>query len=55
MVTHGVPMGEDDILLNCTNTDTMEKLSRGIPFKGGQEMHVSTLKLLFTFATLLVC
>jgi hypothetical protein len=44
MVRPGVPMSEDDILPNWTDTNTMEKLNKGIPFKGGQEMHVSTLK-----------
>jgi hypothetical protein len=37
-------MDEDDTLPNLTNIDTMEKSSKGIPFKGGQEMHVSTLR-----------
>jgi hypothetical protein len=46
MVKLGFPMNEDDILPNHTDTDTMEKSSRGIPFRGGQEMHVSTLKAL---------
>jgi hypothetical protein len=35
MVRLGVVVGEDDILFNCTNIDTMEKSSKGIPFKGG--------------------
>ncbi len=43
MSRYGVPMSEDEIMPNCTNIDTMEKLNKGIPFKGGQEMHVSTL------------
>jgi hypothetical protein len=46
MFMHGVPMSEHDILPNCTNNDTMEKSSRGFPFRGGQEMHVSTLRAL---------
>jgi hypothetical protein len=46
MVRLGVPMSEDDILPNHTNIDTMEKQNRVIPFRGGQEMHVSTLKAL---------
>jgi hypothetical protein len=40
MVKPSVPMGEDDILPNRTNIDTMEKLSKGIPFRGSKEMHV---------------
>jgi hypothetical protein len=35
MVRLAVAVGEDVNLLNCTNIDTMEKLSKGIPFKGG--------------------
>jgi hypothetical protein len=46
MARYGVPMSEDEIMPNCTNIDTMEKLNKGIPFKGGQEMHVSTLRAL---------
>jgi hypothetical protein len=44
MVRPNVPMGEDDILPNRIDIDTMEKSSRGIPFRGGQEVHVSTLR-----------
>jgi hypothetical protein len=39
-------MNADDILPNRTNTNTMEKLNKGIPFREGQEMHVSTLRAL---------
>jgi hypothetical protein len=39
-------MNEDDILPNWTNTNIMEKLSRGIPFRGGQKMRVSILRAL---------
>jgi len=35
MVRPSVPMSEDEILPNHPNIDTMEKLSRGIPFRGG--------------------
>jgi hypothetical protein len=31
MAKLGVPMGEDDILPNCTNIDTMEKFNKGNP------------------------
>lgn len=44
MVRPGVPMNEDDILSNHINIDIMEKSRRGIIFRGGQEMHVSTLR-----------
>jgi hypothetical protein len=44
MVRPSVPMNEDDILPNCIDTDIMENLNKGIPFKGGHEMHVSTLR-----------
>ncbi len=37
-------MSEDAIMPNCTYIDTMEKLNIGIAFKGGHEMHVSTLR-----------
>jgi hypothetical protein len=46
MVRFGVLMNADDILPNRTNTNTMEKLNKGIPFREGQEMHVSTLRAL---------
>jgi len=46
MVRPSVPLNEDDIFPNHIDTNTMEKLSRGIPFRGGQEMHVSTLRAL---------
>lgn len=46
MVMHGVPVGEEDILPNLIDIDTMKKSSRGIPFKGGHEMHVYTLRVL---------
>jgi len=46
MVRPNVPMNEDDILPNCIYTLTMDKSNRGIPFKGGHEMHVSTLRAL---------
>ncbi len=49
MVRLGLPMGEDDIFPNHTNIDTMEKSDGGIPFRGGQEMHMSTLKALIHF------
>jgi hypothetical protein len=45
MVRPSISMGEDDILLNYTNINTMEKLNRHIPFRGGQKMHVSALKV----------
>ncbi len=45
MVRLGVPLGEDDILQNCTNIETMENSNKGIPFIGGQKMHVSTLRV----------
>jgi hypothetical protein len=35
MVRHGLPMSEDDIMPNHTNIDIMEKLNKGIPFRGG--------------------
>ncbi len=38
-------MGEDDILPNCIDITTMEKLNRGIMLRGGEEMHESTLKV----------
>ncbi len=34
---------EDNILYNKTAIDSMHKSSKGIPFKEGQEIHVSTL------------
>jgi hypothetical protein len=42
-------MSEDDIFPNRINIDTMEKSSKGLPFKGSQEMHVSTLMILIHF------
>ncbi len=35
MVKPSVPMNEDEIMPNCTNIDVMEKLNKGIPFRGG--------------------
>jgi hypothetical protein len=52
MVRLGVPLGEDDILLNCTNIETMENSNKGIPFIGGQKMHVSTLRALIHMCNL---
>jgi hypothetical protein len=46
MVKHGLPMNEDHILPNRTNIDTIEKSNKDIPFKGRQNMHVSTLRTL---------
>jgi hypothetical protein len=46
MVRLGVSLNEDDILHNPTNVETMQKSNTRIPFKGGQEMHVSTLRAL---------
>jgi hypothetical protein len=46
MVRLGVPLGEDDILQNHNDIEIMEKSNKNIPFKGGQEMHVCTLKAL---------
>jgi hypothetical protein len=46
MVRHGVPMGEDDIFPNCIDTYIIDKSNIVIPFRGGQEMHVSTLRVL---------
>ncbi len=37
---------------NHININTMEKSNRGIPFIGGQEMHVSTLKVLIHLCNL---
>jgi hypothetical protein len=44
MARHGVPLGDDDIMQNHIDIETMEKSNKGMPFKGGQEMHVSTLR-----------
>jgi hypothetical protein len=38
-------MGEDDILPNHTDIDIMEKSGKHIPFRRGQKMHVSTLRV----------
>jgi hypothetical protein len=46
MVRLGVSTNEDDILPNRIDIDIMEKSRRGIPFRGDQEMQVSTLKAL---------
>ncbi len=43
MVRLGLLSVEDDILYNKTTIDSMLKSSKGIPFKEGQEIHVSTL------------
>jgi hypothetical protein len=40
MVRHGLPMSEDDIMPNHTDIDIVEKLSKGIPFRGSQKMRV---------------
>jgi hypothetical protein len=50
MVKPDVPMGEDNILPNCTDIDKMEKSSKGIPVN--QEMHVSTLRALIHMCNL---
>ncbi len=44
MVRPNVPFSEDEIFPNRIDSNTVEKSSRGIPFKGGQKMHVSTLR-----------
>jgi hypothetical protein len=46
MVSPSLPMSEDDILPNHIDTNRVDKLNRGIPFRRGQKMHVSTLKAL---------
>lgn len=46
MVRLGLSLMEDDILYNKTSIDSMQKFSIGIPFKGGQEIHVSTMGVL---------
>jgi len=43
MVRLELSLVEDDILYNRINIDSMQKSSKGIPLKGGQEIHVSTL------------
>jgi len=43
-------MNEDDILLDI---HTMEKSNKSIPVKGGQEMHVSTLRAFIHLYSLL--
>ncbi len=43
MVRLGLLLVEDNILYNKTTIDSMHKSSKGIPFKEGQEIHVSTL------------
>ncbi len=52
MVRVGVSLGEDDILYNRTNLETMEKSSTSVPFKGGQEMHVFVLRALIDLCNL---
>lgn len=44
MVRVGVSLGEDDTLHSCIDLETMEKSSTCVPFKGSQEMHVSTIE-----------
>ncbi len=46
MVRFGVSLDEDDILHNHIDVEIMQKSNIGIPFRGGQEMHLSTLKAL---------
>jgi hypothetical protein len=43
MVKLGLSFTKDDILYNKTTIDSMQKSSTWIPFKGGQEIYVSTL------------
>jgi hypothetical protein len=46
MVRLGLSLVEDNILYNRINIDSMQKSSKGIPLKGGQKIHVSTLMVL---------
>jgi hypothetical protein len=46
MVRLGLLLVEDDILYNKTTIDSMQKSSKGIPFRERQEIHVSTLGVL---------
>jgi hypothetical protein len=43
MVRLGLLLVEDNILCNRPNMDSMQKSFKGIPLRGGQEIHVSTL------------
>jgi hypothetical protein len=54
MVRLGLPLVEDDILYNKTSIDSMQKSSIGIPFKGGQEIRVSTMGVLVQACILVV-
>ncbi len=46
MVRLGLSLVKDNILYNRTNIDSMQKFYKGILLKGGQEIHVSTLRAL---------
>jgi hypothetical protein len=46
MVRLGLLLVEDDILYNKTSIDSMQKSFIWILFKGGQEIHVSTMGVL---------
>jgi hypothetical protein len=46
MVRLGLSLVEDDILYNKININSIQKSSKGIPFRRGQEIHVSTLGVL---------
>jgi hypothetical protein len=53
MVRPGVSLDDDDVLHNHIDVETMKNSNIGIPFKGSQEMHVSTLKALIHLCNLL--